>query len=110
MRRIRQRYEANGLETLVHGNQGHPSPRRTKIAILEQLRALAGPTGRYHDFNVSYLAELLARDEGTNLQRSPVPVTVRASHCPASHYAPAIKRMQRERKTAEGMIKNSLLQ
>lgn len=49
VRRIRQRYEAQGLETLVHGNQGRPSPRRTKPALIEQLRELAGATGRYHD-------------------------------------------------------------
>jgi transposase len=27
VRRIRQRYEAQGLQILVHGNQGRPSPR-----------------------------------------------------------------------------------
>ena len=32
VRRMRQRYEAQGLETLVHGNQGRPSPRSTKPA------------------------------------------------------------------------------
>jgi transposase len=70
VRRIRQRYEANGLETLVHGNQGRPSPRRTEPGLIEQLRELAGPTSRYHDFNVSHLAELLARDEGIKIPRS----------------------------------------
>ena len=69
-RRIRQRYETLGLETLVHGNQGRPSPQRTKPALIEQLRELAGPTGRYHDFNVSHLAELLVRDEGIKIPRS----------------------------------------
>src|SRR5438045_7203217 len=68
VRRIRQRYEAQGLETLVHGNQGRP--RRTKPILIQQLRELAGPTGRYHDFNVSHLAELLARDEGIKIPRS----------------------------------------
>jgi len=74
VRRIRQRYETLGLETLVHGNQGRPSPRRTQPALIEQLRELAGPTGRYHDFNVSHLAELLARDEG---------IKIPAPHCHA---------------------------
>jgi len=32
VRRMRQRYEAQGLETLIHGNQGRPSPRRTQSA------------------------------------------------------------------------------
>lgn len=71
VRRIRQRYEAQGLQILVHGNQGRPSPRRRQPALLEQLRELAGPTGRYHDFNVSHLAELLARDEGIKIPAPP---------------------------------------
>lgn len=41
VRRIRQLYEANSLETLVHGNQGRPSPRSTPPALI-QLRELAG--------------------------------------------------------------------
>jgi len=61
VRRIRQRYEADGLATVVHGNQDQPSPRRTAAAIIDRLRELAGPAGRYHDFNVSHLADLLAR-------------------------------------------------
>jgi len=69
VRRIRRRYEADGLATLVHGNQGRPSARGTKPAVIEQLRELAGPTSRYHDFNVSHLAELLARGEGLQLPR-----------------------------------------
>src|SRR5829696_3757406 len=67
VRRMRQRYAAQGLETLVHGNHGRPSPRRRPPAFIEQLRELAGPTGRYHDFNISHLAELLARDEGIKI-------------------------------------------
>ena len=80
VRRIRQRYEAHGLQTLVHGNQGRPCPRRTKTALIEQLRQLAGPTGRYHDFNVSHLAELLARDEGIKIPRSTLSRLLIAHH------------------------------
>ncbi|HVQ36737.1 MAG TPA: helix-turn-helix domain-containing protein [Pyrinomonadaceae bacterium] len=103
MRRMRQRYEAQGLETLIHGNQGRPSPRRTQPALIEQLRELAGPTGRYHDFNVSHLAEMLARDD----QDSPIHTVTPAhysSHSPAPTCQAAVKRMQRERKSAEGLM------
>ena len=105
VRRIRRRYEADGLETLVHGNQGRPSPRRTKTAIVEQLRELAGATGRYHDFNVSHLAELLARDEGMQIPRSTLSRLLIAHHIrPPRRAKLAVKRMQRERKSAEGMM------
>ena len=105
VRRMRQRYEAQGLETLVHGNQGRPSPRRTEPALIEQLRELAGPTGRYHDFNVSHLAELLARDEGIKIPRSTLSRLLITHHIrPPRRARMAVKRMQRERKSAEGMM------
>ena len=105
VRRIRRRYEADGLETLVHGNQGRPSPRCTKPALIEQLHELAGPTGRYHDFNVSHLAELLARDEGLQLARSTLSRLLIAHHIrPPRITRTVVKRMQRERKSAEGLM------
>ena len=105
VRRIRQRYEAAGLATLVHGNQGRPSPRRTEPALIEQLRELAGPTGRYHDFNVSHLAELLARDEGIKFPRSTLSRLLITHHIrPPRRSKLPVKRMQRERKSAEGLM------
>ena len=105
VRRIRRRYEADGLETVVHGNQGRPSPRCTKPAVIKQLRELAGPTGRYHDFNVSHLAELLARDEGIQLARSTLSRLLIAYHIrPPRITRTVVKRMQRERKSAEGLM------
>lgn len=105
VRRIRQRYEALGLETLVHGNQGRPSPRSTPPALIQQLRELAGPTGRYHDFNVSHLAELLARDEGLKIPRSTLSRLLITHHIrPPRRTKLAVKRMQRERKSAEGLM------
>ncbi len=105
VRRIRQRYEAQGLETLVHGNQGRLSSRHTPPVLIEQLRELAGPTGRYHDFNVSHLAELLARDEGIKLPRSTLSRLLIAHHIrPPRCSKTRVKRMQRERKSAEGMM------
>ena len=105
VRRIRQRYEADGLETVVHGNQDRPSPRRTEASIINRLRELAGPAGRYHDFNVSHLADLLARDEGIKIPRSTLSRLLIAHHIrqPRRTRA-AVKRMQRERKSAEGMM------
>ena len=105
VRRMRQRYEAQGLETLVHGNQGRPSPRRRPPAFIEQLRELAGPTGRYHDFNISHLAELLARDEGIKIPRSTLSRLLITHHIRQPRRTRmAVKRMQRERKSAEGMM------
>jgi transposase len=84
VRRIRQRYEAQGLETLVHGNQGRSSPRRTQPTLTERLRELTGATGRDHDFKISHLAELLARDEGIKIPHSTLSrLLIYPSHSPA---------------------------
>ena len=105
IRRIRERYEADGLATVVHGNQGRPSPRRTESSIIELLKELAGPAGRYHDFNVSHLADLLARDEGIKIPRSTLSRLLIAHHIRQPRRTKAVaKRMQRERKSAEGMM------
>jgi transposase len=105
VRRIRHRYEAEGLETLVHGNQGRPSPRRPQPALIEQLRELAEPTGRYYDFNVSHLAELLARDEGIKIPRPTLSRLLITHHIrPPRRTKTPVKRMQRARKSAEGMM------
>jgi transposase len=105
VRRIRQRYEADGLATVVHGNQGRPSPRRTEASIIERLKELAGGAGRYHDFNVSHLADLLARDEGIQIPRSTLSRLLIAHHIRQPRRTRAVvKRMQRERKSAEGMM------
>jgi transposase len=105
IRRIRERYETDGLATVVHGNQGRPSPRRTEASIIERLKELAGAAGRYHDFNVSHLVDLLARDEGIKIPRSTLSRLLIAHHIRQPRRTKAtVKRMQRERKSAEGMM------
>lgn len=105
VRRIRKRYEAEGLATLVHGNLGQPSPRRLEPALLERLRQLAGAGGGYHDFNVSHLSELLARDEGIKIPRSTLSrLLITQQIRPARQQPAVVKRMQRERKSAEGLM------
>jgi hypothetical protein len=101
VRRIRRRYEAQGLETLVHGNQGRPSPRRRPPAFIEQLRELAGPTGRYHDSTsriwLSCWREMrVSRSPGPHFHACSLPITFarpdvpgwRSSACGASVKVP----------------------
>lgn len=101
VRRIRRRYEADGLETIVHGNQGRLSPRCTKPAVIERLRELAGPTGRYHDFNVSHLSPR-RRSPARSLHA--FPTAYYPPHSPPRTTRTVVKRMQRERKSAEGLM------
>jgi transposase len=105
VQRLRQRFAARGLSSVVHGNTGRAPANRTDPAIIEHLAALCGAGGRYHDFNVSHLCDLLARDEEIQLPRSTLSRLLRVAgvRAPPSRRA-EVKRMRRERKSAEGMM------
>ncbi len=70
VRRLRRRFTSEGVASLLHGNTGRRPTNRTAPAAVERLRALCSATGAYHDFNVSHLADVLARDQGIGLPRS----------------------------------------
>lgn len=105
VRRLRGRYLTEGVSSLVHGNTGRAPINRTDPATVERLRSLCGPAGTYHDFNVSHLSELLARDEGIRLPR---PTLRRLLSHEGIRPAPAprqqVKRQRRERRSQEGAL------
>ena len=105
VQRLRRRFAAQGLPSVLHGNMGRAPRNRTDPAVVEQLAALCGAGGKYHDFNVSHLADLLARDEEIQLPRSTLSRLLRVAgvRAPTGRRA-AVKRMRRERKSAEGMM------
>jgi transposase len=67
---ILRRFEENRLVSLVHGNTGKKPANKTPEATVEQLLALAGEEGKYHDFNVSHLHDVLTEDGGPQVGRS----------------------------------------
>jgi transposase len=105
VQRLRRRFAARGLPSVVHGNTGRAPSNRTDPAIVGRLAALCGTGGKYHDFNVSHLCDLLARDEQIQLPRSTLSRLLRVAgvRAPPPRRA-AVKRMRRERKSAEGMM------
>jgi hypothetical protein len=105
VQRLRQRFAARGLASVVHGNTGRVPRNRTDPAIVAHLAALCGAGGKYHDFNVSHLCDLLARDEEIRLPRSTLSRLLRVAGVRAPTRRRAeVKRMRRERKGAEGMM------
>jgi transposase InsO family protein len=73
--------------------------------LVEHLAVLCGTGGKYHDFNVSHLRDLLERDEGIHLPRSTLSRLLRVAGLRAPRLPRAeVKRMRRERKSAEGMM------
>lgn len=105
VQRLRRRFSAHGLPSVVHGNTGRAPVSRTDPAIVERLAALCGAGGKYHDFNVSHLCDLLAYDEEIQLPRSTLSRLLRVAGVRAPPPPRAeVKRMRRERKSAEGMM------
>ncbi len=70
VRRLLMEFASQGLACAVHGSTGRTPPNKTPASVREKLAALAGPEGKYHDFNTCHLNELLAEQEGITLGRS----------------------------------------
>ncbi|HEV7890329.1 MAG TPA: ISNCY family transposase [Pyrinomonadaceae bacterium] len=105
VQRLRRRFAAQGLPSVLHANTGRAPANRTDPAVIEHLAAVCGAGGKYHDFNVSHLCDLLERDEGICLPRSTLSRLLRVAGLrpPPSRRA-EVKRMRRERKSSEGMM------
>ncbi len=79
VRRLRAAYRRHGAAALIHGNRGHPSPRRTPAPTRERVIALAQTT--YEGTNHRHLTELLTEREGAHTlpaHRAPHPPHGRA--------------------------------
>lgn len=103
VRRLRRAYRKRGPRALVHGNRGHPSPRRIADAIRERLIRLARTT--YADINFQHLSELLAEREGLTLSRPTIHRILRA----AGLRSPRRRRPPRHRRRRERMPQAGLL-
>jgi len=70
LRRAINKFKTDGLRSVIHGNTGRVPANRTAAAVREDLAALAGPAGEYHDFNTCHLQELLAARNQITIGRS----------------------------------------
>ena len=105
VRRLRQRFTSEGVASVVHGNTGRAPINRTDPATVERLRSLCGAGGTYHDFNVSHLSEVLARDAGIRLPRPTLRrLLLTAGLRPARRPRREVKRQRRERRSQEGAL------
>jgi hypothetical protein len=105
VRRLRHRFTQEHLASVVHGNTSRASVNRTDPQLVKRVVALCGAGGLYHDFNVSHLADLLARDEAIRLPRSTLSLLLRREGArPTPLKKNETKRQRRERKSQEGMM------
>jgi transposase len=105
VQRLRRRFLTEGISAVIHGNQGRAPVNRTDPSLIESLDTLCGPVGKYHDFNISHLCDLLATHEKIKLARSTLS---RLLHLHGLRSKPRsrseVKRLRRERKGSEGMM------
>jgi len=105
LRRLRARFRQEGMAVVIHGNSGRPPANRTDPAWLERVLGLAGSEGKYHDFNVCHMQELLEPEEKILIGRSTLDRLLKQAGVrhPAKTARP-VHRRRRQRRTAEGML------
>lgn len=102
-RRLKSAYQRTGVEALIHGNRGRPSPRRRSEA--ERQRIVELMRTRYAGLNDCHLTEKLCEWEGLSLARATVRRIRLAARIPAARRRRAPKyRARRERETSAGAL------
>ena len=68
--RLKKALREEGIDRIIHGNKGKPSPRRTSEKLRSGIDSLY--TGKYDGFNISHFTEMLEEKEGIVLSRETV--------------------------------------
>ena len=103
VRRLRSAYRARGVTALVHGNRGHPSPRRLVDALRRRIVRLA--TTRYKNVNYMHLQELLSDRERLTVSYTSLRRIVHEAGVPSPRTRrPPHHRPRRERMPQAGML------
>lgn len=104
LRRLRTRFEQEGIAALVHGNTGRAPKHKTDPQIVAQIQALAGAGGIYQDFNRCHVQELLQERHDISLGRSTVDRLLKAREPTKPATRKHVRRVRRERRAAAGML------
>jgi transposase len=101
-RRYRDRYEEDGLEGLVDGRLGKPSPKRVPERHLNQMLRLYCEV--YRGWNVKHFYEHLCQDHGFQWSYTWVKNQLHAAGLVTRAQRRGAHRRKRERKPCEGMM------
>ena len=102
-RRLKARYQAEGVRGLVHRHRGRPSPRHLDGAVHDRVTELVRTT--YQDFNDCHATEKLQELEGLPVSRSTVRRIRRAlGRPPKRRRRPPQHRARRPRHPAMGRL------
>jgi len=100
--RLKRKLKKEGIEGLIHGNRGKPSPRRIPDTLRDLIDYLY--RGKYEGFNLSHYTEMLEEREGVVLSRE----TVRGILLEKGSYEKK-KRYPRHRSFREPMPKEGMM-
>lgn len=105
LNRILSAYQADGPRSLPHGNAGKPPVNKTSPETAVRVLGLAGEDGKYHDFNVCHMQELLADNESIEIGRSTLDRLLRNNNLIGKKQSKKqVRRKRRQRSSAAGMM------
>lgn len=105
LNRVLNCYQADGLRSLLHGNTGKTPVNKTSPESIAGILGLAGEDGRYHDFNVCHMHDLLEDNESIVIGRSTLDRLLRENDLiRRKPQKKQVRRKRRERSSAEGML------
>lgn len=105
LNRILGCYEAEGPRSLLHGNAGKTPVNKTSPESIARVLDLAGDDGKYHDFNVCHMQEMLADNESIVIGRSTLDRLLRKNNLIGKKQSKKqVRRKRRERSSAAGMM------
>jgi transposase len=102
LRRIRERDEEFGYESMFDKRRGQPSPKRVPFATVEKVLALYRE--KYFDFNVRHFHEKLGEQHGIELSYTWVKTVLQGAGLVARQRQRGVHRKRRPRRPLSGML------
>jgi transposase len=102
LRRIRERYEQFGYESMFDKRRGQPSPKRVPFATVEKVLALYRE--KYFDLNIRHFHEKLGEQHDIDLSYTWVKTVLQGAGLVARQRQRGVHRKRRARRPLPGML------
>src|SRR6201998_1958929 len=102
LRRIRERYQQFGYESMFDKRRGQPSPKRVPFATVEKM--LARYREKYFDLNVRHFHEKLGEEHAITLSYTWVKSVLQGAGLGARQRQRGVHRQRRPRRPLPGML------
>lgn len=102
LRRLREKYEEFGFEGVLDGRLGRQSPRRTPVAVIEEVLTLYRE--KYFDFNMTHFLEKLHEEHSIEVSYTWLKNLLQGAGLVAKGRARKKHRRKRDRKPLRGMM------